>query len=253
MAENHEFKSSTGYGSLSYSTSFSKVYPLVAIALPSDNLWADGTSFCAGGGASDDVIVEILLCPPAPAGEAARSLVNEGLFERVWNAACVAIVPLWRVSPKSASFVQAEAKIFYWKSGVFLSINNRSEKFPALSLWTNEVADQFVTLTIQNRILKNKLTFTSCIWAEDMDGAEFYEEKMKKHYQKKPHFSQLFSPDVRSSFIRKTMHQTLLFGQRSSSTVPLTFLIACKIWGTCESFSWRGPEIQETGADMREW
>ena len=135
---------------------------------------------------------------------------------------------------------------------IFLLINNRTENFPALSLWINEVAGQFVALSIQNRILKNKITFTSCILAEDMDGAEFYEEKMKD-YKKKPHFSQIISPNIRSSFIRKTMHQTLLFGQRSSSTVPLTFLIACKIWGTCESFSWRGPEIQETGADMREW
>ena len=83
MDENHEFKSTTGYGSLSYSTSFSKVYPPVATALPSDNLWADETSLRAGGGVSDDVIVEVLLCPPAAAGEAARSLVNEGLFERV--------------------------------------------------------------------------------------------------------------------------------------------------------------------------
>ena len=83
MAKNHEFKTSTGYGSLSYSTSLSKVYPPVATVLPSDNLWADETSFRAGGGVSDDVIVEILLCPSAPAGEAARSLVNESLFERV--------------------------------------------------------------------------------------------------------------------------------------------------------------------------
>ena len=251
MAENHGFKSSTGCGSLSYSTSFSKVYPPVATPLPSDNLWADETSFREGGGVSDDVIIEVLLCPLL----LQVSQPDRWLTKAFLNGCETPLVlPSCHCKGSRQNRLRLHRpKLKYSKSGVFLLINNRTEKFPALSLWTIEVAGQFVTLTIQNRILKNKLTFTSCIWAQDMDGAEFYEEKVKKSYQKKAHFSQLFFPEVKSSFICKTMHQTLLFGQRSSSTVPLTFLIACKIWGTCESFSWRGPEIQGTGADMREW
>ena len=179
MAENHGFKSSTSYGSLSYSTSFSKVNPPVATTLPSDNLWADETSFRAGGGVSDDVIVEVLLYP---------LLLQVRQPNRWLTKACLNKSETPLVLPschcEGSRQNQAEAKIFYWKRGVFLLINNRTEKFPAWSLWTNEVAGQFVTLKIQNRIHKNKLTFTSCIWAEDMDGAEFYEEKMKKNYQK---------------------------------------------------------------------
>ena len=61
---------------------------------------------------SDDVIVNVLVCPPVSAGEVARPLVNGGLLSS--TAGCVANAEFWP-SSRSASFAHAEARIFYKK------------------------------------------------------------------------------------------------------------------------------------------
>ena len=63
---------------------------------------------------SDDVIVNVLVCPPVSAGEVARPLGNGGLLSAGSTAGCVANAEFWP-SSRSASFAHAEARIFYKK------------------------------------------------------------------------------------------------------------------------------------------
>ena len=88
------------------------MYTPVPMAAPSDVSLCTGETFLIGGGVSDDVIVNVLVCPPVSAGEVARPLVNGGLLSS--TAGCVANAEFWP-SSRSASFAHAEARIFYKK------------------------------------------------------------------------------------------------------------------------------------------
>ena len=90
------------------------MYTPVPTAAPSDVSLCTGETFLIGGGVSDDVIVNVLVCPPVSAGEVTRPLVNGGLLGAGSTAGCVANAEFWP-SSRSASFAHAEARIFYKK------------------------------------------------------------------------------------------------------------------------------------------